>query len=143
MSLYRCEEINMTRQPQEGDTVNIYEQDFKAVRAYATTSAGQVFFGNIEGGAILQASGVYSESDPTVYVGKFQSERDGTIDLADALVISPVQLKNAQRATNYSALDVLRALYHEVRTMAPAHLSQQKLRKEDVIQELNLENIVD
>jgi hypothetical protein len=130
----------MARQLQEGDTVNIYEQDFTDVKAYATTLAGQVFFGNVEGGAVLQAAGAYSEEDPTVYIGKLKSEEEGVIELSDALVLSPVQLKNGQRATNYSALDCLRALYNDVRTLAPEHLSAQSLRREQVLAEEHLEN---
>lgn len=133
----------MTRQARKGDTVNLYKQDFSEIRAYATTLAGQVFFGNVEGGAILQASGAYSEEDPTVYLGRFQLERDGVIELSDALVLSPVQLKNAQRTTNYSALDVLRGLYNDVRTLVPDHLSPQRFRRKDVKEELDLENIVE
>ena len=130
----------MTRQHQEGDIVNIYEQDFTNVRAYATTLAGQVFFGNVEGGVVLQATGAYSEENPTIYIGKLKSEKDGVIELSNALVLSPVQLKNGQRATNYSALDCLRALYNDVRTLAPEHLSAQKLGREQVLAEENLEN---
>ena len=133
----------MTRQAQEGDTVNLYKKDFTGIRAYATTLAGQVFFENVEGGAVLQVAGAYSEQDPTVYLGRFQSERDGVIELSDAFAISPVQLKNAQRVTNYSALDVLRGLYNDLRTLAPEQLSPQRLRREDVKQEFELENIVD
>jgi len=132
----------MTKITREADTVNLYEQDFTGVRAYATTLAGQVFFGNIEGGAVLRAAGAYSEKEPTVYIGRFQSERDGVIELSDAFVASHVQLKNAQRETNYSALDVLRGLYFELRTLAPDQLSPQRLRREAVKQELALENIV-
>jgi len=130
----------MTRQAREGDTVNLYKQDFAGIRAYATTLAGQVFFGNVEGGVVLQAAGAYSEQDSTVYLGRFQLERDGVIELSDALAISPVQLKNAQSVTNYSALDCLRALYNDVRTLAPEHLSAQSLRREQVLAEENLEN---
>ena len=130
----------MARRLQEGDTVNIYNQNFTDVRAYATTLAGQVFFGNVEGGVVLQAAGAYSEENPTVYIGKLKSEKDGIIELSDALVISLVQLKNGQRATNYSALDCLRALYHDVRTLAPEHLSAQRLRREQILAEENLEN---
>ena len=125
---------------QFGDKVNIYQQDFTNVRAYATTLAGQVFFENIEGGAVLHAAGAYSEEEQTVYLGKLSSEKDGIIELSDALVISPVQLQNAQEATNYSALDTLRSLYHDVKVLAPELLDTHVLERKTIRTEKNLEN---
>ena len=60
----------MTNAAREGDLINLYKQDFRDVRAYATSLAGKVFFAGIEGGAILEAAGAYSEESPTVYLGK-------------------------------------------------------------------------
>ncbi|MEK6845117.1 MAG: hypothetical protein AABY26_00040 [Nanoarchaeota archaeon] len=125
---------------QFGDKVNIYQQDFTNVRAYATTLAGQVFFENIEGGAVLHAAGAYSEEEQTVYLGKLSSEKDGIIELSDALIISPMQLRGAQEVTNYSGLDTLRALYHDVRVLAPEILTTHQLKRENVRTEKNLEN---
>ncbi len=134
--------VNRIEPQEEGDRVNIYEQDFTHVRAYATTLAGQVFFGNIVGGKILEAAGAYSEEQPTVYIGRFEAEKAGIIELSDALVISPVQLRRGQAATNYSALDCLKAVYNDVRTLAPEHLGPQQLERAQVLAELNLENRV-
>lgn len=125
---------------QAGDKVNIYQQDFTNVRAYATTLAGQIFFENIEGGAVLQAVGAYTEEEQTVYLGKLKSEKDGIIELSDALVISPVQLKRGQEATNYSALDTLRALYRDVQVLAPGLFDTHVLERKTIRAEKNLEN---
>ena len=47
----------MTNAAREGDLINLYEQDFRDVRAYATRLAGKVFFAGVEVGAILEAAG--------------------------------------------------------------------------------------
>jgi hypothetical protein len=130
----------MTKPSQAGDKVNIYKQDFTSVRAYATTLAGRVFFEDIHGGAVLRAAGAYTEEVQTVYLGKLSSEKDGIIKLSDALMISPVQLRGAQEVTNYSGLDTLRALYHDVMVLAPELLTTHQLRREEVKVEKNLEN---
>ncbi len=122
-------------------TVNIYEQDFRDIRAYATSLAGQVFFEGIECGAIFDAAGDYIEKKATVYIGKLKEEKNNVIALSEAIAISPVKLKNIQRVTNYSPLDCLRALYFELRELTPVHLSNQLFKREEVRLERSLENI--
>ena len=51
----------MAKKINKESIVNIYEQDFRGVRAYATSLASQVFFEGIEGGAVLEAAGAYRQ----------------------------------------------------------------------------------
>ena len=125
---------------QEGETYNLYEQDFADVFAYATTLAGKLFFENVQGGAVWKAAGAYTEEKPTIAIGKFIAEQNGRIELSDALTASPVQMRKGQAATDYSALDCLRALYFEVRELSPTNFASIVLPREKVVHELSLEN---
>ena len=115
--------------------VNLYEQDYTGVAALAMDAGGELFFAGVFDGAIPETQ---YHDEPTIAVGRIVKEDDGCIQMEKAIMISPKQMRDAHRATNYSPMDCLRGLWFEASTIAPNLLGKVEVKSQDVRQRMAL-----
>ncbi len=106
-------------------TVSLYDQDYTGVAAFATDAGGELFFAGVFDGAVPMTQ---YHSHSTIFVGKVVEETDKSIRLEEAIAISPQQMLNVHRATNYSPLDCLRGLWFELKTLQPETFGSLEVR---------------
>lgn len=120
----------------EGETINLYKQDYSNVVAFATSPAAEMFFGAVLSGIIPRM--LYdAEADP-IYIGKVKAETDDEIHLEEAVSPTPKQLLQVHEAFNYSPLDCMRGLWFEAKTLRPDLLQRVTVKKNTVRQRMDL-----
>ncbi len=124
--------------PDCGRASNLYRDfDFTGVTAFAMQGAEKVLvceiFNNRRGRNWDALAAM-----PWIVIGKPELSCDGSLHMHGAVTLSPAQLSNIYRVTNYSPIDCLRGMYYDVTRLAPQLKRDIKLEQAHICEEFSL-----
>lgn len=114
-----------------GPIVNLNEQDYTDVVAFATSFTGEFFFAAMFDGVVPPARQRAGKED-VVYIGRLMRETKDEIFLVNAITVDPLRLLKIHRATSYCPRDCLRGLWMDLMENARDRLEQLTVRKKNV-----------
>ena len=121
-----------------GETVDLRDYDLSNLKAYTTSMQGRIFFGQVKD-IVIPINGCFNETKPTIHIGIFKAEKDGLVQLVNALSASPTQLVQAATKLNLRAIETCRGLYMDVSVLRPEDLdSTRTLKRSAIVAELDL-----
>lgn len=105
--------------PHFGRACNLYQDfDFHRVAAFAMQGPDKLLVAEVFDNVRGRDWGAF-QSQPWIVIGKPHSASGGSIQMQAAITLSPYQLANIFRASNYAPIDCFRGLYADVSRLSP------------------------